>query len=305
MALSRWSDDTERSMDDIIENILNFEEWLEPIQDPLTNENLRYQVTKSFEENKVLELNGTEIKYNVINYEYEKFRAGEENNEMRSSRIYSLSGYLVIYTDNIKTQYITNRSNNDSTKTILRKLNNYTGQLEIKSNRFQITEDLFIWMISKVINNTEESIDETSHLIINKIVGFKGSSDDQLAEVVGSGNRIMNALSTLAFLFENEEVTYVKPVIEYKNHTIELFLNLSGSIDINFENYIGDFFMNHSDELKAQVTLMVSLETIPKIIASYGNDSDWSVDSKIRLITEIGESIQVKVREKIEGLRGQ
>jgi len=292
-------------MDEIIENVLDFENWHEPIQDPITNEKLLYRVSKSFDENKVLVLNGAEIKFNVINYEYEKVRTGEETNEMRSSRIYSLIGYVVIYTDGVRTQYITNKSNNDTTKTILRKLNNYTAQLEIKSNPFQITEDLFIWMISKVLNNTEESIDETSHLIIKKIVGFKGSSDGRLAEVIGSGNRIMNALSTLAFLFENEEVTYVKPVIEYKDHTIELFLNLSGSIDINFENYLGEFFMDLSDELIAKVTLMVSLETIPKIIASYGNDNEWSVDKKIKLITEIGESIQAKVDEKILGLRDE
>jgi len=292
-------------MDEIIENVLDFENWHEPIQDPIANEKLLYRVSKSFDENRVLVLNGAEIKFNVINYEYEKVRTGEETNEMRSSRIYSLIGYVVIYTDGVRTQYITNKSNNDTTKTILRKLNNYTAQLEIKSNPFQITEDLFIWMISKVLNNTEESIDETSHLIIKKIVGFKGSSDGRLAEVIGSGNRIMNALSTLAFLFENEEVTYVKPVIEYKDHTIELFLNLSGSIDINFENYLGEFFMDLSDELIAKVTLMVSLETIPKIIASYGNDNEWSVDKKIKLITEIGESIQAKVDEKILGLRDE
>ncbi len=305
MSLSRWSDNTEKTMEEIISNMLNYDDWNISVTDPLTNENLRYNITKSFENNKVIELNGAEINYNIIKYEYERVRTGEETNEMRSSRIYSIVGYIIVYSDNVRTQYITNKSNNDTTKTILRKINNYTGQGEIKSNPFQITEDLFIWMISKVLNSTDESIDESSHLVIKKIVGFKGSSHDQLAEVIGSGNRIMNALSTLAFLFENEEVTYVKPVIEYKNHTIELFLKLSGSIDINFENYLGDYFMDPTEELTAKVVLMVALEAIPNIIDRYGNDisnENWSINQKIELIKGIGESIQAKVNEKVSRL---
>ncbi|WP_017379728.1 hypothetical protein [Paenisporosarcina sp. TG-14] len=305
MTLSRWSDDTENSMESIISNMLNYSNWHVPIKDPLTDEDLQFRITKSFPNDKTTELNGTEIKYNVINYDYEKVRNGEENNEMRSIRLYPTSGYLVVYSDTINTQYITNRSNSDPTKTILRKVNNYTGQLEIKSNPYQISEDLFTWMISKVLNNTEESIDETSLLSIKKIIGFKGSSDDKLAEVIGSGNRIMNSLSTLAFLFDNEEVTYVKPVIEYNGHTVELFLNLSGSIDINLENYIGNFFMDPPDEMKAKLALMISLETIPKIISNYGNDltsRTWSVEKKIEFIKSIGEEIQTKVNEKVRGL---
>lgn len=306
MAFSRWSDNTGRTIDEIIGNMLDFNNWCIPYEDPLTNTALKFDIEKVFHENQNINLNETEITFNMIKFDYERSRPGEENNEMRSARIYPISGFLIIYSDNMRTQYIINKSNNDTTKTILRKINNYTGQGEIKANRFQISEDLFIWMISKVLNSESESIDEDVHLEINKIVGFKGSTDNQLAEVIGSGNRIMNALSTLAFLFENEDVSYVKPILEYKDHTIELFLKMNGSIDINFENYLGEYFMDEPDLLKARVILMVSLEVIPKIIASYGNaleNDEWSIERKIDLLLEIGENIQSKVEEKVNLLR--
>ncbi|MFC9600208.1 hypothetical protein ACFTQL_20415 [Peribacillus butanolivorans] len=66
-----------------------------------------------------------------------------------------------------------------------------------------------------------------SHLLLQKIIGFKGSTNDRLAEVKGTGNKIMNLLSTLAFLFENEQVSFIKPRIEYEKETAEISLDLN------------------------------------------------------------------------------
>lgn len=70
---------------------------------------------------------------------------------------------------------------------------------------------MFIWMIYRVLNSRDESLEDDSDLFIRQIIGFKGATTDNLAAVVGTGNRIMNLLSTLAFLFENEQVTMIKP----------------------------------------------------------------------------------------------
>ena len=160
MALSRWTDNSDNDMNQIIENMLNYQEWHTPEKDPLTNENLNFSVSKSFAENKEMIINGSTLHYNYLKYEYERVRPGEEENELRSSRIYPLSGFVIIYTDGVKTQYIINRSGNAFTKTILRKLNDYSGKLEVTENPFKISEDLFIWMISQVLNEGDESIDE-------------------------------------------------------------------------------------------------------------------------------------------------
>ncbi|MED4402073.1 hypothetical protein [Metabacillus fastidiosus] len=305
MTLSRWTDNSENSMEEILENMLNYENWLTPEVDPLTNDDLRYHVHKFFEENQMITLNNQEFTYNYIEYEYERVRPGEETNEMRSSRIYSISGYIIIYTDGINTQCITDRSGNDGTKTILRKLNNYNKRLELTSNPFRIDEDMFTWMIYRVLNYSEDSLDDESRLVLQQIIGFKGSTNDRLAEVKGTGNRIMNLLSTLAFLFENEQVSFIKPRINYENETIEISLDLNGTIDIDFETYVGNYIMRQDYEKKSIVTLITFLEIIPKILTSYHNDKEkedtpWSIDEKVCFFTSIGESIQEKIIEKIK-----
>lgn len=302
MTLSRWTDNSNKSMDEILENMLDYENWLTHDLDPLTEDYLRYQVGKVFDENQTITLNNQEITYNYINYEYERVRPGEEHNDMRSSRIYSIAGYIIVYSDGTSTQYITNRSGGDNTKTILRKLNNYSGRLEITSNPFSISEDIFTWMIYRVLNYGENSLEDDSHLSLKKIIGFKGATQDRLAEVRGTGNKIMNLLSTLAFLFENEQVSFIKPRIEYQNETIEISLDLNGTIDIDFESYIGNYIMRQEYEKISIVTLVTFLEIIPKILTSYRNDLDnvvWSVNEKVNFFTGIGEAIQEKINEKI------
>lgn len=79
-------------------------------------------------------------------------------------------------------------------------------------------------------------------MIQNGMKFEKGSTNDRLAEVKGTGNKIMNLLSTLAFLFENEKVSYIQPRVEYENDTIEFSMDLSGTIDIDLESYVGDYF---------------------------------------------------------------
>lgn len=300
MSLSRWTDNSEKNMDEIIENMLNYQEWHIPEKDPLTNENLSFSIRKSFTTNKEIIINGSTIHYNYLKYEYERVRPGEEENELRSSRIYPLSGFVITYTDGVKTQYIINRSGNANTKTILRKLNDYSGRLEVTENQFKISEDLFIWMISKVLNEGDESIDEDTVIYLKQIIGFKGATTDKLATVIGSGNRIMNLLSTLAFLFENEKVTYIRPIVEYENDTIEFSMDINGTIDIDLDTYVGDFMMDPEYEREAKVILKTSLEILPKIITNYYLDREnevWSDDIRKEFFKGIGEKIQYKIDE--------
>lgn len=302
MTLSRWTDNSEKSMDEILENMLDYDNWLTRETDPKTGEYLRYKVVKNFEENQTITLNSQEITYNYIEYEFERVRDVEENNEMKSLRVYPTSGYIIIYTDGVLTQYITNRSGGDHTKTILRKLNNYSKKLELTSNPFTISEDMFIWMIYRVLNYGEISLDDDSHLLLQKIIGFKGATNDKLAEVKGTGNKIMNLLSTLAFLFENEQVSFIKPRIEYQKETVEISLDFNGVIDIDFESYTGNYLLRQDYEKKSIVALITFLEIIPKILTSFHNDKDdkvWSPDEKVNFFSNIGASIQAKIKEKI------
>ncbi|MED1740837.1 hypothetical protein P4U97_15195 [Bacillus swezeyi] len=104
-----------------------------------------------------------------------------------------------------------------------------------------------------------ESLVEDCHLILQKIIGFKGSTNDRLAEVKGTGNKILNLLSTLAFLFENENVSNIKPKIGYERETIDISMDLNGSVDIDLENYVGQYMYDIEEEKNAKVILTVFL----------------------------------------------
>lgn len=304
MALSRWTDEKNTSIESVLSNMMNFKNWHEVEKDPLTNEELHFNIEKAFEENRTIVLNDVEIEYNLINYEYERVRPGASREESRSVRIMPMKGFVLIYSDRNRVQYITNRAGNKHTLTILRKLNNYTGKLEIQEAPFQITEDLFTWMIFRVMKNVNNSLDDESHLLINKVTGFKGSSRDRLAEITGTGNRILNQLSTLAFLFENKRVFFIKVNIEYKNDKIEFSIDLNGNVDIEFDTYIGDHsLLKIEEEIKSSVILMVFLEIIPKILTCYHMDKenkDWSEKIKVDFFSDMGKSITEQITKKIE-----
>lgn len=117
----------------------------------------------------------------------------------------------------------------------------------------------------------------------------------------------MNALSTLAFLFDNDGMSYIKPVINYdENHTsIEIDMRLNGTIGINVEEYTGSFIGDPEDLRRAKIFLLLHTLVLPKIISSFNADVEsnaWNLDVQINMIKEIGEIIQNKVGEKIDSL---
>lgn len=305
MTFSRWTDNSGKTIDDILSNIMNYNQWIELEKDPLEAEDLKYIIEKVFNENQKIILNDTEITYNYIKYEYEKVQFGEEHNPIRSLRINSVSGFVIIYTDGSTTQYIINRSYNKISKTILRKLNNYTKNLIITDSPIHINQDFIIWLIYKVSTGLEESMLDNCHFLIKMITGWKGSTKDKLATVSGKGDRIMNNLGTLAFLFENENVSNIQTKLEYINETIDVLLNLNGTIDVDLLNYTGDYLLNEHYEKSSKVILTVFLVIIPKLLSVYKNDVDtneWSNKKKIDFFNEIGKSITNKIEEKIDAI---
>src|SRR5699024_4189392 len=126
----------------------------------------------------------------------------------------------------------------------------------------------------------------------------------RLAEITGAGNRILNQLSTLAFLFENKRMSFIKVNTVYEDNEVEFSIDLSGNVDIEFDTYTGEHvLLKMEDEMKSCVILLVFLELIPKIMTGYYMDkenADWSEKIKIDFFTDIGKSITEHISKKIE-----
>src|SRR5690625_4035487 len=105
MALSRWTDEKSSSIESVLSNMMDFKSWHENEKDPLTKEELYFNIQKVFDDNVTTTLNGVEIEYNLINYEYERVRPGASQEESRSIRIMLMKGFVLIYSDGVKVQY--------------------------------------------------------------------------------------------------------------------------------------------------------------------------------------------------------
>ncbi|MFP7236009.1 hypothetical protein [Bacillus altitudinis] len=305
MAYSKWINNTEDTMEQIIQNISDHQNWYEPNIDELTEERLGYNI-EFIQQSQSIQLGNNTIEYSIIKYEFEKHRPGESRNTDRAMRVKLVKNYILIFRNDDKIQYIINRNGSDA-KAILRKLNNHTGRNTITENKFDFSQDFFNWLIYVVLKNNNPIIDS---LEVKKIMGFKGTVDQQeqrLAEIIGSGSEIMNALSTLAFLFDNDGMSYIKPVINYnENHTsIEIDMRLNGTLDINSEVYMGDFINDPEEIRKAKILLLLNILVLPDLITAFNGDVEsekWNLDIQVTMIREIGEIIQGKVREKIQSL---
>lgn len=314
MSFSRWTDNTEGDFKRIVSNIINHTEWFEPDVDPYNKEKLPYTIKMVFPEIQEILLNDSKIYYNSFIFEYSKIRSGEENNPLYASRVQTISSLVVVYSDGNETQFIINKSGNQA-KTILRKLNNHNQNNTLKNSPYNVSRDFFDWLIYILLEGNTGVLNEEPSLELKKIVGFKGSTDDEgqkLAEIRGSGDRIMKAISTLAFLLESDEVEYVKPLLAYNNdkldqdHVVEILLRLNGTIDFNFEKYTGSFLLDAEYQLKTKLILIGSLEIIPMMISKYGEsieDDVWSSDIKIDMLEGIGRQILSKVEEKVKSIR--
>ncbi|MFJ7370451.1 hypothetical protein ACIQVU_13530 [Lysinibacillus sp. NPDC098008] len=314
MAFSRWTNNTEMNFTEIVSNIFNHGEWFEPNIDPYNKESLPYTVKSVFTENQEILLNDSKIYYNSFIFEYSRVRPGEENNPLYASRIQTISSLVIVYSDGKDTQFIINKSGNLA-RTVLRKLNNHTNNNTVKVSPYNISRDFFDWLIYILLEGDMAVLNEEPTIELKKIVGFKGTTDDEgqkLAEIIGSGDRIMKAISTLAFLLESDEVEYVKPLLAYNNdktdqdHVVEILLRLNGTIDFNFEKYTGSFLFEEEYRLKTKLILLVSLEIIPMIISKYGESIEedaWNTEIKISMLDSIGKQILSKVQEKVEVIR--
>lgn len=309
MKFSRWKYvDVTKSFEDILDNILNYEEWKECIIDPVDENELLFEINHIYSEEIKLS-NEDSYKYSVFRFKYERLIEGERLNTDRNVRIHFVESYIMIYMDNNETYLCINRSGSPALS-ILRKFNNIEmGERGvIIPDDYNTSKDFISWLFYG--KNVLNIIDNQNSLEIKKITGFKGnvtSPSSIVSQITGKGNEIMNALSTLAFMFETEEITYVQLKVEYmKEHDLEFGLNINGTVEFDLDKYNGNLFFGNDDMKYAKILLLISTHIFPKIkkyhIFSSNNDL-WGLKIKIEKIQAIGDLIQSQVGEKITLLK--
>ncbi|MFY9901927.1 MAG: hypothetical protein WAK52_04905 [Trichococcus sp.] len=302
MPYSLWRDTTEHSIQQIIDNCLDYENWYTNEIDPYDESKLRFEINKRFLDNHNLKIGDTNFFFNVLDYEMEKVRPREAENAMRATRVQLISGFVIVFTDGNTTKYITNKTYGPNTLTNLRKINNYIGQLEIIDEKFSIDSDLFFWVVNKVIDFPGVQLGDAQNVKIELMTGFKGETDDKLAEISGSGDRILNLISTLTFLVENEKLSRIEMQLCHQKDTYGLKLGINSYLEINAEKYRGGYMKLPDEEMIPHIVLNAFLVVIPDLLAIYDQEikkGQWDNKIKREFLGSIGETIQERIQEKL------
>ncbi|WP_077700070.1 hypothetical protein [Staphylococcus hominis] len=294
---SKNKDGSYRSIDEIIDNILNYDNWRIPTIDPYTGNPLTYSVEKAFTKNKEVKIKEKTFTFNLLSFKYDSLITGFENSPIHEERIRPTNGYLIIYTDGSRTQYIINRGTGPNALSILRKINNSESNKIIEAKKFDFNSDFFIWLISKFKN--DNNIDENENITLEIVTGFKGSGNENQATLIGAGNDVMNLFSTMSFIIEMDSLTEILAKFKYNKNTIEIrFYESNSQIDINIAKYTGEFLSETEDLKKSLILLFSFLLIIPAVINSFNNDK-WNKVKEKQFSKEILEAVKNKI-EKAE-----
>lgn len=295
---SYWKDCSNRNMNQIVDSFFD-SEGKESI-DPLTKDKLMYQVEDLAGENQSLKIGDSEIEFRAFDYLYEKPILTHAQDELKTDRISLNTGRVIIYKKNNDIFYIINKSG-ESAKTTLRFLSKQEHNKTVTYQTESIPSDMFFWLIKKLRSN-QNKINETEDLQITRVLGYRGSGydDSKQAKINGSGNDVINLISTLTFFLESRELSSLTVRMTQDSNTYEIVFNTNGTIDVNLKNYTGDYVLEDDRIKDPKVILQTMLSVVPLVLQQYRNDSEkkiWTEGVRKNFFQELVNSITKQVTE--------
>ncbi len=299
-ATTRWRDtlskDINVSIAGLIDDVVSDEKVTNITWD-------NWNLSKIFDANQMISLNGKNIEYNYIKFSYDQTTLGDVSVE---DRVVNREGFIIVYTSASGINYIIDQ--NSSAQKLLRKLLSYNKKNEIERNSFDFSNDFLIWLIFRVYNsnyNIEISPDDKA-LKLDAIKGFKGDTEDMQTKVSASGETVMNIISTLSFLLESSNLNQVKLDLSYTGHANISLVLQKGTVNALLEDYSGSFEQEDVAEQRiVKLYLTVYLEILPLLFQEYntdiGNDL-WNKEVYIEFMKNVGETLTEKIKNKITSL---
>lgn len=292
---SKWNDASGRSMDEILNSIFNKKG--KAYIDPFNNSELEYDITSTSEDNLELTINSSNFQYRALQYYYEQPRKGYETQIMKNDRIVSHSGMIIVYSDGIVTQYIINKSTAQAKTTLRFLTENRENNKTVNHVKYEIASDSFFWLINKVRQNNKV-IDSDKNCEVSRILGYAGSGEEKEATISGSGNGVINLVSTLTFLLESPNLKMIKVRVNMDSNVYEIMLNTNGMVDVDVNKYTGDYLLEAGKDRDPKIILESMLSIIPTLLDSYDNDilgKVWNSDIRKEFSTNLVETINEKV----------
>lgn len=300
---TRWKDEENENFNKVLELLVNEEENSFNTNDETKVHYKNIVINKHSLENNSCKKESESIKFEKIDFSFTKVRPTAALINEKSESI--ISGYIVAYEKKNVIYYIISR--HSDSKNILRNILNYTGNKEIVDNKIAVESDFIIWLIYKFYNSLNvysinEDNQEEQTLKIESIIGFKGDAEDEISRITTDGDTVMNLISSIAFLLESRKLTSIKLKVRFNNHQKLVFkLHINGSINIDMDEYNGDFRNLEENEKTAKILLLIYLEIMPLLSEWYEEDksnNNWGNGVYNQFLDKLITDIEEKVNQK-------
>ena len=221
------------------------------------------------------------------------------------------SGFLIVYMSehDERVHYIMSR--NSDALVLLRKMLRYSDRKVIEKEELGISDNIFLWLISKVYNKEScFSLEGTSDnaLNIEAVRGFKGDTEDSLTKVTTEGETVINIISTLSFIIESKKLKQITIDVSYQGHdTIEIVLHQK-TVAIIPEKYVGILNGYEQAYIISKLVLLLYFEILPIIKSKYQAEVDarlWGQRRTVEFLSQVASVLIEKVNEKISFLHNE
>lgn len=300
-ATTRWKDTETKKFDEAIQKMIS------PIVDDVRNGSgyrRNYTSRKVLPEDGNIILNGENVRYNIIGYQFEQVSVEDDPSD--DKRVWK-SGNIVVYEQRGVIYYIIDQ--NSTAKRFLRKLLSYSGKNEIEVANFEFKEDFFLWLVCQVYNSAEaieyDLGEEKKILQLEAIKGIRGDTEDLQTKITASGETLMNTISVLSFLFESRKLNQVILNLKYTGHQ-NICVKLQKDTVEYQAPYVGEYLDNSSVEFLAKLYLLLYIEILPLLEQEYRMnivDDIWNQDAYITFWMGIKESIIESIENKIKTIK--
>lgn len=296
-ATTRWKDLENTDLECVLEKMTGN---IPDDQRTLSTYRKNFRNRRLLEQNATIMLNGEELEYNVVKYNYIQVTAQENQSEDREI---VKQGFIVVAKSKGVIYYIIDQ--NTSAKRLLRKLLNYSGRNEIEDASFGFAEDFFVWLVNRVYNSDNLIVngasDEEKELVLKEIKGIRGNTEDLQTKVATSGESVMNIISTLSFLLESRRLNQVLLNMKYTGHENIYIKIQKNTIDVS-NPYLGEYTADSNEELLGMIYLLLYFEILPLLEQEYRlnkEDEVWNQSAYIEFLRAIKDTVIEKIESKI------
>src|SRR5690625_3663812 len=235
-------------------------------------------------------------RYQLIRIQIEKINNANSMDPDIKKRIDSFicDGAIIEYDSRI--YFLIFRGNTTLLKTNLRTILGHDLQQRNTLTQYDLIDneddDFFYWIFNKTHNEKYTLINSEYQIKFLDLIGFKGKTENE-STVATSGSRILEILSTLAFIFENEQTLSVTTELSYsisqnQDSRITIGLSQSGTHQIHENLYQGPRLFSlasYEEDLRVQhLIIQILSEYIfiihPKLKAAFEEDVRTTIWSK-------------------------